>query len=199
VFALASWREPALSSASQAGMVNNLNDGMAWGLFPILFATAGLSLTQIGALAALYPAVWGLGQLLTGPPQTATAVSRSSSPACSSKPRGWRWSRSPTASPSGRRCGAARRRHRRGVPDAARRDLRRRPPRLASPRRRRLPAVARRRFRRGALLAGGIADLAGIRAAVWVVAALTAASGLLAAARMYETHPRSVPGSGGER
>ena len=67
VFALASWREPALASASQAGMVNNLNDGLAWGLFPILFATAGLSLTQIGALAALYPAVWGLGQLATGP------------------------------------------------------------------------------------------------------------------------------------
>jgi MFS family permease len=67
VAALTSWREPALASASQAGLVNNLNDGLAWGLFPVLFATAGLSLTEIGALAAAYPAVWGLGQLLTGP------------------------------------------------------------------------------------------------------------------------------------
>jgi MFS family permease len=55
-----------LSSVSQAGLVNNLNDGMAWGLFPILFASAGMSLGQIGTLAAIYPAVWGLGQLFTG-------------------------------------------------------------------------------------------------------------------------------------
>ena len=48
-------------------MVNNLNDGLAWGLFPILFATAGLSVAKIGVLAAVYPAVWGLGQLVTGP------------------------------------------------------------------------------------------------------------------------------------
>jgi MFS family permease len=55
-----------LSSVSQAGLVNNLNDGMAWGLFPIVFAAAGMSLTQIGLLAALYPATWGVGQLVTG-------------------------------------------------------------------------------------------------------------------------------------
>ena len=55
-----------LSSVSQAGLVNNLNDGMAWGLFPVVFAAAGLSLTQVGLLAAFYPAVWGVGQLLTG-------------------------------------------------------------------------------------------------------------------------------------
>ena len=67
VFVQTSFREPALSSACQAGLVNNLNDGLAWGLFPILFAAAGLSLTEIGALVALYPAVWGLGQLVTGP------------------------------------------------------------------------------------------------------------------------------------
>ncbi|MGZ4699424.1 MAG: MFS transporter, partial [Oryzihumus sp.] len=66
VFAQTSFREPALSSASQAGLVNNLNDGLAWGLFPILFAAAGLSVARIGVLAALYPAVWGLGQLVTG-------------------------------------------------------------------------------------------------------------------------------------
>ncbi|MEW1982531.1 MFS transporter, partial [Citricoccus sp. NPDC079358] len=56
----------SLSSVSQAGMVNNLNDGLAWGLFPVLFAAAGLSLGQIGILAAVYPAVWGAGQLATG-------------------------------------------------------------------------------------------------------------------------------------
>ena len=55
-----------LSSISQAGLVNNLNDGMAWGLFPLFFAAAGLSLSQIAALAAIYPATWGLVQLFTG-------------------------------------------------------------------------------------------------------------------------------------
>jgi MFS family permease len=55
-----------LSSISQAGLVNNLNDGMAWGIFPLFFAAAGMSLEQIGALTALYPAVWGIMQLLTG-------------------------------------------------------------------------------------------------------------------------------------
>ncbi len=55
-----------LSSVSQAGLVNNLNDGMAWGLFPLVFAGAGLDLRAIGLLAAIYPATWGLGQLMTG-------------------------------------------------------------------------------------------------------------------------------------
>ncbi len=58
--------EPSLSAASQAGMVNNLNDGMAWGLLPLYFAAAGVSVGRIGVLAALYPAVWGMGQLVTG-------------------------------------------------------------------------------------------------------------------------------------
>jgi MFS family permease len=66
IFARASWRDPALSSASQAGMVNNLNDGLAWGLFPLFFAAAGLDLAQIGILSFTYPAVWGLLQLGTG-------------------------------------------------------------------------------------------------------------------------------------
>lgn len=66
VFVQASFKEPALSSASQAGLVNNLNDGLAWGLFPVLFLASGLSIAQIGILAALYPAVWGLAQLGTG-------------------------------------------------------------------------------------------------------------------------------------
>jgi MFS family permease len=55
-----------LSSVSQAGLVNNLNDGMAWGLFPLVFAAAGLSLTQVGLLAASYPAAWSVLQLVTG-------------------------------------------------------------------------------------------------------------------------------------
>ena len=66
MFVQTSFKEPALSSASQAGLVNNLNDGLAWGLFPVLFVSAGLSLERIGVLAALYPLVWGLGQLVTG-------------------------------------------------------------------------------------------------------------------------------------
>lgn len=61
-----SFTDRDLSSVSQAGMVNNLNDGMAWGLFPLVFAAASMSLAQIGTLAAIYPAVWGLGQLFTG-------------------------------------------------------------------------------------------------------------------------------------
>jgi MFS family permease len=59
-------KDRELSSISQAGLVNNLNDGMAWGLFPLFFAAAGMSLTRIGWLAAIYPAVWGIGQLFTG-------------------------------------------------------------------------------------------------------------------------------------
>ena len=55
-----------LSSISQAGLVNNLNDGMAWGLLPIVFATAGMTLHQIGWLSAIYPVTWSIGQLLTG-------------------------------------------------------------------------------------------------------------------------------------
>jgi MFS family permease len=66
VFALSTWRNPSLSTASQAGLVNNLNEGMAWGLFPLLFAAGGLSVGKIGGLIAIAPAVWGTGQLLTG-------------------------------------------------------------------------------------------------------------------------------------
>jgi MFS family permease len=66
LLALAGWRDPALSSASQAGLVNNLNDGLAWGLFPLFFAAAGLDVARIGILGFTYPAVWGLLQLWTG-------------------------------------------------------------------------------------------------------------------------------------
>lgn len=66
IFLRTSFTDRNLSSVSQAGLVNNLNDGMAWGLFPLLFAATGLNLRQIGTLAAIYPAVWGLSQLYTG-------------------------------------------------------------------------------------------------------------------------------------
>ena len=61
------WGDARLFSVSQAGFVNNLNDGMAWGLLPLFFAAGGLGLGGVAALAAVYPAVWGLGQLVSGP------------------------------------------------------------------------------------------------------------------------------------
>jgi MFS family permease len=65
-FPRATWREPALRSCSQAGLVNNLNDALAWGLVPLLLAAHGASVGQIGLVAGLYPAVWGAGQIWTG-------------------------------------------------------------------------------------------------------------------------------------
>jgi MFS family permease len=65
-FARISLRDRSLSAVSQAGFVNNLNDGMAWGLLPLYYAAAGMSVGDIGILAATYPAVWGVGQLVTG-------------------------------------------------------------------------------------------------------------------------------------
>jgi MFS family permease len=55
-----------LFSASQVGLVNNLNDALAWGLFPLMFADRGYTLPEIGLLAAIYPTIWGVGQLATG-------------------------------------------------------------------------------------------------------------------------------------
>ncbi len=66
VFWETSWRNPSLGAITQAGLVNNLNDGMVWGLLPLLLATKGFSLAQTGVIVAIYPAVWGLGQLGTG-------------------------------------------------------------------------------------------------------------------------------------
>ncbi|MEV0790413.1 MFS transporter [Kribbella sp. NPDC050459] len=191
VFTRTTLTEPALSSASQAGMVNNLNDGLAWGLFPILFATAGLSVARIGILAALYPAVWGLGQLVTGPlsdrrgrkrmitgGMLVQAVALAVIAAVSSFAL---WAAAavllgigtamvyPTLLAS--------------IGDVAHPAWRAR-------------AVGVYRLWRdggfaiGAVLAGVIADLWGVRAAVGVVAAVTALSGLVVALRMYETHPR---------
>jgi MFS family permease len=189
VAALTSWREPALSSASQAGMVNNLNDGLAWGLFPVLFAAAGLSLTQIGVLAALYPAVWGLGQLVTGPASD-------------------HWGRKPFVVGGMLLQGVA-------LAGVATADtfgvwalvavglglgtamvyptLLAVIGDVAHPAWRARAVGVYRLWRDGgfavgAVLAGVLADLAGIRAATWAVAVLTAASGLLVWVRMYETH-----------
>jgi len=66
VFVSASWSDRALAAASRAGLVNNLTEGVAWGLFPLLFAARGLSLASVGLLTAVSPAVWGVGQLFTG-------------------------------------------------------------------------------------------------------------------------------------
>jgi MFS family permease len=184
-----SWREPALSACSQAGLVNNLNDGLAWGLLPLLFVRGGLPVAQVGLLAALYPAVWGLGQLLTGPLSdrlgrkplitagmllqalalAGTAMAGSFLP----------WAASAILLGAGTAMVyptllAA-------ISDVAHPSWR-------------ATAVGVYRLWRdagfavGALLAGLVADLAGLEAAVWVVAALTAASGLVVAGRMYETH-----------
>jgi MFS family permease len=66
IFRRTSFTDRNLSSVSQAGLVNNLNDGMAWGLFPLVFASRGMTLSQVGVLAAIYPAVWGIAQIFTG-------------------------------------------------------------------------------------------------------------------------------------
>src|SRR5581483_5247768 len=65
-FRQASWRDPVLRACSQAGLVNNLNDALAWGLAPLYLAAHGASVRQIAVVAAAYPVVWGAGQLLTG-------------------------------------------------------------------------------------------------------------------------------------
>ena len=188
VFAQTSLHEPALSAASQAGLVNNLNDGLAWGLFPVLFAAAGLSVGRIGVLAALYPAVWGAGQLLTGAwsdrvgrrPLIVTgmliqAAALALVAAGNSFPV---W----TVAAVGLGAGTAL-----VYPTllAAVGDV-------AHPAWRARAVGVYRLWRDlgfavGALLSGVLADAFGIRTAVWAVAGLTAASGLLVAARMYET------------
>src|SRR2546427_1772211 len=66
ILLLTSWKDRALFAASQAGMVNNLNDGMVWGLIPVFLAARGVTLDRIGVATATYPLVWGIGQLATG-------------------------------------------------------------------------------------------------------------------------------------
>jgi len=67
IFAHASWRDRNLFSCSQAGLVNNLNDGMSWGIYPLFFASFGLGVAAIGTIKAVYPASWGVLQVFTGP------------------------------------------------------------------------------------------------------------------------------------
>jgi MFS family permease len=193
VLARTSLREPALSACSQAGLVNNLNDGLAWGLLPLLFVRGGLPVGRVGLLAALYPAVWGLGQLLTGPLSdrlgrkplitggmllqavalAGTALAGSFLPwaACAILLGVGTAMVYPTLLAA--------------IGDVAHPSWR-------------ASAVGVYRLWRdagfavGALLAGLVADLAGLDAAVWVIAALTAASGLVVAGRMYETHPSAA-------
>ena len=190
IFKLTSFTEKALSSCSQAGMVNNLNDGLAWGLFPLYFAAAGLSVGRIGVLAALYPAVWGLGQLVTGglsdrigrkwliaggmfTQAFAIAVIAATSGF-------WIWAAGAMLLGVGTAMVyptllAA-------IGDVAHPSWRAR-------------SVGVYRLWRdggfavGALLAGIIADLVSLTAAIYTVAAITAASGLVVAVRMYETQP----------
>ena len=67
IFARTSWGDRTLFAACQAGLVNNLNDGKSWGIFPIFFAAQGLHIEGIGILKFVYPAVWGVCQVITGP------------------------------------------------------------------------------------------------------------------------------------
>lgn len=188
IFTRTSFTDPALSSASQAGLVNNLNDGLAWGLFPLLFTAAGLSLGRIGILAALYPAAWGLGQLATGAasdrygrkPLIVAGMLLQAAALAGFALAGtfsW-WAVAALALGAGTAL---------VYPTllAAIGDI-------AHPSWRARSVGVYRLWRDGgfavgALLSGALADAYGIRPAIWVVAALTAASGLLVAARMPET------------
>jgi MFS family permease len=190
IFTLTSFRDKALSSCSQAGLVNNLNDGMAWGLFPIFFADAGLSVARIGVLAALYPGVWGLGQLYTGglsdrigrkPLIAGGMIAQAVALAWIGATEGfWQWAVGAMVIGAGTAMVyptllAA-------IGDVAHPSWRAR-------------SVGVYRLWRdggfavGALLAGVLADLISIPAAIFAVAALTAISGIVVAARMYETRP----------
>jgi MFS family permease len=186
-------REPALSAASQAGFVNNLNDGMAWGLLPLSFAAAGLPIGQIGILAALYPAVWGLGQPLTG--ALSDRLGRKwliagglflQAGAIALMAIGGDfvvWASAAVLLGAGTAMVyptllAA-------IGDVAHPSWR-------------ASAIGVYRFWRdlgfagGAVLSGVVADLAGFDAAIWTIAGVTALSGVIVVVRMYETHPRAL-------
>jgi MFS family permease len=66
-FAVTTWRDRNLAAACQAGLVNNLNDGMSWGIYPLFFGSYGLGVAAIGVVKAVYPGVWGMLQVVTGP------------------------------------------------------------------------------------------------------------------------------------
>ena len=194
IFSLTSFRERALSAASQAGMVNNLNDGLAWGLYPVLFATSGLGVTRIGVLVAIYPAVWGIGQTVTGALSdrwgrksfiTAGMLTQAAGIGLVATGTGFMtWVIAAVLMGAGTAMVyptllAV-------IGDVAHPTWRAR-------------AVGVYRLWRdcgyavGALVAGITADLFGLRVAIWFVAALTAASGLIVAVRMYETRRVGTP------
>jgi len=183
-----------LSSVSQAGLVNNLNDGMAWGLFPLFFVAAGMSLEQIGTLAAVYPATWGIGQLFTG--AWSDRVGRKWLIASGM------WVQAVGIAVviiAGGFAGFASGGALLGIGTAmvyptllaAIGDV-------AHPSWRASSVGVYRLWRDlgyavGALLAGLVADALGLSAAMWVVAAITFASGAVVAVRMNETLKRSNP------
>jgi MFS family permease len=192
VFWRTSLRDRDLSAVSQAGLVNNLNDGMAWGLFPLFFAAAGMDLRQVGWLAAIYPAVWGVGQLLTG--ALSDRIGRKWLIAAGMWVQALGIALVVLSSGFGGFAGG-------GVllgagtamvyPTllAAIGDV-------AHPTWRASAVGVYRLWRdlgyaAGALLAGVTADLFGLRAAIWAVAAITLLSGLVVAVRMRETRRRS--------
>jgi MFS family permease len=188
VFVLTSVGDRALSSVCQAGLVNNLNDGLAWGLFPLFFAGHGLSTARIGFLAAVYPAVWGLGQLVTGP--LSDRLGRKWLIAAGM----WAQAAALALMVRGRSLGGwAAAACLLGVGTAlvyptllaAVADV-------AHPRWRASSVGVYRLWRDagfgvGALLAGVVADAWSIDAAIWLVAGVTAVSGVVVARRMYET------------
>jgi MFS family permease len=191
IFLRTSFTEPALSSASQAGLVNNLNFGLSWGLFPILFATTGMAVDRIGVLVAVYPAVWGVGQLVTGALSdrwgrkhliTAGMLTQAGGLALIATGTTFGWWLTATAL-LGAGTAMVYPTLLAAVGDVAHPLWRAR-------------AVGVYRLWRdsgyaaGAVVGGLIADLWGLRAAIWAAAAITVASGLAVAARMYETHPR---------
>jgi MFS family permease len=183
------WRDRSLLAINQAGLVNNLNDGLAWGLLPILFAADGLSVTEVGVLAALYPAVWATGQLVTGAASDRTGrkplivagmliqATALAGFATATGAAGW----AIAAVALGVGTAFVYPTLLAAIGDVAHPGWR-------------ASAVGVYRLWRdsgyaiGALIAGITADFVGLRGAIVTVAALTAASGLIAARLLTETH-----------
>ncbi len=193
VFTLTSFKDRSLSAASQAGLVNNLNDGLAWGIFPLYFASAGLSVSRIGILVALYPALWGLGQLVTGALSDrwgrkwliATGMWLQAAAVAEIALTHSFWSWLVGALLLGAGTAMVYPTLLAAVGDVAHPSWR-------------ASAFGVYRLWRdlgfafGALLAGFVADALGMRAAIIVVAAITFASGVVVAFRMTETHRRRL-------
>lgn len=189
VFLLTSFEERALSSCSQAGLVNNLNDGLAWGLLPLYFATHGLSVARIGVLASLYPAVWGLGQLVTGGLSdrwgrkrliAAGMLVQAAALALFALSNSFSWW-AIAAVVLGVGTAMVYPTLLAAIGDVAHPTWRARSVGVY-----RLWRDAG--FAVGALISGLAADAFGLTGAIWIVSCLTAASGIVVIARMYETH-----------